>query len=117
VAFYGGGSDLSSTNNTTPLTDELQNYIRQWGDPEVGFMSYLQGHGLFGNDPLSHYARSQYQDTYSRYKLANVANPNLGFYDYLNQQQPSFAQDFGQQSPEARGQFSNVNSPRVKWVL
>lgn len=102
----------------TGLTsDEMRRwYLNQ--DPTAGFMSYLQGQGLNGGvSQQDKFAQGQYSNYYNNYLASAASDPTLGFYDYLQKNNPQIGQDFNNQSPEQRGDFgSRTFQPRGRWV-
>ena len=85
--------------------------------PEAGFWYYLTSRGLLGNDPRARYAQGQYGRTYGMYSANAADNPNEGFFDYLNRTQPNFEQDFMNQSPEMRGDYtSRTLTPKARFI-
>lgn len=95
----------------------------QWEDwylnnvPEAGWIRYLQGRGMYGLDPISKFSQGQYGRTYGQYQSAAAQNPNLGFYDWVKGANLDFAGQYGSQSPEQRGDFSDRTlGPRARFM-
>lgn len=86
-------------------------------DPEAGFFRYLRDSGLLGSAPIDKYAQGRYNNVYGDYRAIAGQDPNLGFFDYLQQRQPNFSMDFGSLSPETRGDFTSFKSaPRARFL-
>jgi hypothetical protein len=112
-------------NPSTPVPPDLANVPGGYRNyflnntPEAGWWSYLQDRGLAGsgNDPRSSFARNQYNTTYGNFLGGAADNPNEGFYDYLQRKQPNFEQDFMNQAPETRGDFTSRSlTPKARFV-
>jgi hypothetical protein len=83
-----------------------QNWFLNY-NPEAGFTRYLQDKNLYGLDPVSRFAGSQYGRTYGRYQSQAAENPNLGFWDWIKAANLDLAGEYKDQSPTARGDFSD----------
>lgn len=85
--------------------------------PEAGYWQYLTQRGLLGGSNPDRFAQNRMGYYYNRY-LANAASdPNLGFYDYLMNNQFDPRSDYFAQSPGTRGDFSSrFLTPRGRWV-
>jgi hypothetical protein len=85
--------------------------------PEAGWVQYLQNQGLYGVDPAGKYARNQYGKAYGAYQAAATQNPNLGFYDWINQANLDLRGEYANQSPTDRGDFSDrILTPRARFM-
>jgi len=91
-------------------------YLNQ--DPTAGFFNYLQQRGLAGGDsPVSRFAIGRQADYFNNYLSDAASNPDLGFYDYLQQKNFDPSAEYANQSPEQRGDFSSrTYVPRGRWV-
>jgi hypothetical protein len=120
VGHVGGvGSTVTLPGGVpTGLTsDEMRRwYLNQ--DPTAGFYSFLGAHGLAGGvTPQEKFAQGQFNTTFNNYLAHAAENPDLGFYDYLEQQNPDLNAGFANQSPTQRGDFSSrTYQPRGRWV-
>lgn len=86
--------------------------------PEAGFWSYLMGRGLTGVGPMDRFAQGRYSNYLGQYMAEAAKDPNMGFFDYLQQRQPNPEAEFQGQSPEQRFDFSSRNlTPRARWVF
>lgn len=88
-------------------------------NPDAAFWRYLQGYGLGGtnNQPAARYAQGQQGRMYNSYQQQAASNPNEGFWDWLRNQNTDFNQEFMNQSPEQRGDFSSrMLTPRARWT-
>lgn len=86
--------------------------------PDAAFWEYLGGRGLTGlGNGVSRFAQGQQGRVYNKYQ-AHIANePNLGFWDYLNREQPDLQADYQSLSPNQRGDSSNrFLQPRARFV-
>jgi len=112
------GSAVAPGGIPTGLTNDA---MRRWylnQDPTAGFYAFLQGQGLnTGLGPQAQFAQGRYNNYYSNYLADAAKDPNLGFYDYLQQNNPQISNDFYNQSPTQRGDFSSrTYQPRGRWV-
>lgn len=99
-----------------PGDSTYKNYFLN-NTPEAGFWSYLSGRGLLGNSPQAKFGQGQYNKQYGSFLGQAADNPNEGFYDYLQRMQPNFADDYGNQSPEQRGDFTSRSlTPRGRFI-
>lgn len=99
---------------TTPSEFERV-YLNQ--NEDAGFYRYLMNRGWGGNNPLSDYARRQQGNTYGQYSAMAAQNPNLGFFDYLEQNQPDFGDSYLQQTPSQRNDYGSVRfAPRTRYT-
>lgn len=76
-------------------------------EPGAGWVQYLQNLGLYGLDPVSGWARNQYGKTYGQYTSAASQNPNLGFFDWLNNTDLNLKGQYSSLDPTSRGDFSD----------
>lgn len=113
-----GGSAVAPGGVPTGLSsDEMRRwYLNQ--DPTAGFMAYLQGQGLNGGlTQQAQFAQGRYSNFYNNYLADAASDPTLGFYDYLQKQAPAIGDDFNNQSPTQRGDYSSRTfQPRGRWV-
>lgn len=65
------------------VPQDLYDYYLGLYSPQTGYEKYLGGTGLGGQDPLGSFARSQYQQKYQQYLLAQASNPTLSFTQFL----------------------------------
>lgn len=91
-------------------------YLNQ--NQDAGWWRYLLDRGIGqGNTPLSDYGRRQQSRYVNAYGAYAAQNPNLGFYDYLEQNQPDIQDEFMQQTPSQRNDFGSVRfAPRVRYT-
>lgn len=88
-------------------------------NPQAGWVKYLQDNNLFGLDPTSKFAGSQYNKVYGQYTSAASQNPDLGFFDWINGAGSgvNLQTDFQNQSPSERGDFSGrLYAPRARMM-
>jgi hypothetical protein len=98
-----------------PLSPDEQFYLNQ--NPEAGFWSYLGSRGLASVDPVSQYSQRQYNTLYNTYAAGAAANPDEGFYDYLNRASPDLNTQYQMQDQATRGDYSSRNSAgRARWI-
>lgn len=98
------------------VPQELHDYYLN-STPDAAFYEYLGRNGYNGTRPADNFARGRQSQTYNQYQ-AHIANePNLGFWDYLNRNQPDFNADFMNQSPTQRGDTTGRTlTPRARFV-
>jgi hypothetical protein len=104
--------------STVPVMDE-RGFLNS--DPDAAFWRYLQNAGYaapgVASTNFGKYAQAQQDRVYKGYKSVAAADPNQGFYDYLEQNHPDLQGEFMSQSPEQRGDFSSrLMTPRARWA-
>ncbi len=85
----------------------------QWylnNEPSAGWVQYLQNMGLYGLDPTSTWARNQYGKTFGQFTSEASRNPNLGFYDWVQNANLDLRGQYGSLDPVSRGDFSDRSS-------
>lgn len=112
-------SNYAQLETTTPAPPPgNMNPIDYWNQiPEAGYWQYLTQRGLLGQSNQDKYSQGRQGYYYNRYLAEAAENPNLGFYDYLMQNQFDPVSDYFAQSPGQRGDFSSrFMTPRGRWV-
>lgn len=90
------------------VPQDLYDYYLGLYSPQTGYEKYLGGRGLGGQDPLGSFARSQYQQNYQKYLLAQASDPTLSFTNFLGSTSPSQP---GVAARQAGNQYLNVGDP------
>lgn len=126
---YANPSFPTQTPSGSQLPTDLRDYYLQYGDQGAGFWNFLgqqrQDSGLTGqrggqynlqgNDPLSRFTQSQMPRYQGMYSSAVADNPGMGFVDFLRKQNPEA--DYGMQTNQQQGFYSNIVTPRARMVL
>jgi len=112
----GYANPYQAQNTPTPPGFDEDYYLN--ADPDAAFWKYLQnmGYGLGAQAPVARYAQGRQGQVYNTYKSVAAADPNMGFWDWLKKNPVDLNQDFYNQSPEQRGDFSSrIMTPRARW--
>lgn len=114
-----GYANPFDTGGPSPIDFNEDYYLNS--NPEAAFMRYLQSVGLNGSgagNPTASYAQAQRSRVYNNYSAEAASDPNMGFYDYLKKNKIDFNQEYMNQSPEQRGDYSSrIMTPRARWVV
>lgn len=90
-------------------------YLNQ--NPDAAFWHYLNMRGWGGNTSQNLYSQRQQNPTYNRYQAVAGQNPDMGFFDYLEQNRPDFQDQFLSQSPNQRGDAGSFRyAPRARYT-
>lgn len=98
----------------TPVEDE-QYFLNN--DQTAGWWRWLMGNNEGGVAPREKYAQGQGNRLYGMYSSDAAKDPNLGWYDWLQQSAPNLDNEYQSQAPQARGDYTSaLTSPRGRWV-
>lgn len=118
-SFLPGGVGSGYAN----LGDPGKQYFEE--NPDTGYMDWLVGQGLGGNDQRSRYAQNQYGRYYAQFKANLARDPiaraqsgdqNQFWSGFLNNNNVNPMKEFYAQGPQERGD-ANLGSGRLRWLM